>query len=131
MIIEKGNKKVGVLGFSFKAGTDDVRESPMVEVIERLLGKGYNICLYDRNVKLASLVGANRDYLLNRIPHISNLMVENIDEVLSHAETIVIGNNDIEFSGIMNRITDKQVVVDLVRVVKSAKDKEIYDGICW
>jgi GDP-mannose 6-dehydrogenase len=131
MIIEKGNKKVGVLGFSFKAGTDDVRESPMVEVIERLLGKGYNICIYDRNVKLASLVGANRDYLLNRIPHISNLMVENIDEVLSHAETIVIGNNDIEFSGIMNRITDKQVVVDLVRVVKNAKDKEIYDGICW
>ena len=103
----------------------------MVEVIERLLGKGYDICIYDKNVKLASLVGANRDYLLNRIPHISNLMVENIDEVLSHAETIVIGNNDIEFSGIMDRITDKQVVVDLVRVVKNAKDKELYDGICW
>lgn len=131
MIIEKDNKKVGVLGFSFKAGTDDVRESPMVEVIERLLGKGYDICIYDRNVKLASLFGANRDYLLNRIPHISSLMVETIDEVLSHAETIVIGNNEIEFSGILNRIKDKQVVVDLVRVVENTTDKEFYDGICW
>ena len=80
---------------------------------------------------MASLVGANRDYLLNRIPHISSLMVESIDEVLSHAETIVIGNNDIEFSGILNRIKDKQVVVDLVRVVENTTDKELYDGICW
>jgi len=131
MIIEKGNKKVGVLGFSFKAGTDDVRESPMVEVIERLLGKGYDICIYDRNVKLASLVGANRDYLLNRIPHISSLMVESIDDVISHADTLVIGNNDIEFSDILNRIGDKQAVVDLVRVVENTTDKELYDGICW
>jgi len=131
MIIEKGNKKVGVLGFSFKAGTDDVRESPMVEVIERLLGKGYDLCIYDRNVKLASLVGANRDYLLNRIPHISSLMVESIDEVLSHADTLVIGNNDIEFSGILNRLKDGPVVVDLVRVIENTTDKELYDGICW
>lgn len=131
MIMEKDNKKVGVLGFSFKAGTDDVRESPMVEVIERLLGKGYDICIYDRNVKLASLVGANRDYLLNRIPHISSLMVESIDDVLSHADTLVIGNNDIEFSGILNRIKNGQVVVDLVRIVEKMTDKELYDGICW
>lgn len=131
MIIEKGNKKVGVLGFSFKAGTDDVRESPMVEVIERLLGKGYDISIYDRNVKLASLVGANRDYLLNRIPHISSLMVEGIDEVLSHAETVVIGNNDIEFSDILARVKDGQIVVDLVRVIGKATDNESYDGICW
>jgi GDP-mannose 6-dehydrogenase len=131
MITEKGNKKVGVLGFSFKAGTDDVRESPMVEVIERLLGKGYDICIYDRNVKLASLVGANRDYLLNRIPHISRLMEDSIDEVLSHADTIVIGNNDIEFYDIIDRLKDKQMVVDLVRVVEKTRDKELYDGICW
>ena len=131
MIMEKGNKKVGILGFSFKAGTDDVRESPMVEVIERLLGKGYDICIYDRNVRLASLVGANRNYLLNRIPHISNLMVESIDEVLSHAETLVIGNNDIEFSGVLNRIKNGQAVVDFVRIVENTRDKESYDGICW
>jgi GDP-mannose 6-dehydrogenase len=131
MIMEKGNKKVGVLGFSFKPGTDDLRESPMVEVIERLLGKGYEICIYDRNVKLASLVGANREYILNRISHISNLMVESIDEVLAQADTLVIGNNDIEFSGILDRIKDGQVVVDLVRITDDWSEKEAYDGICW
>jgi GDP-mannose 6-dehydrogenase len=131
MIMEKGNKKVGILGFSFKAGTDDLRESPMVEVIERLLGKGYEICIYDRNVKLASLFGANRDYILNRISHISKLMVESIDEVLAQADTLVIGNNDIEFSGILDRIKDRQVVVDLVRITDEWSDKEAYNGICW
>ena len=75
MIMEKGSKKVGILGFSFKAGTDDLRESPLVELIERLLGKGYDVRIYDRNVNIASLVGANRDYILNHIPHISRLMV--------------------------------------------------------
>ncbi len=75
MIMDAGSKKVGILGFSFKAGTDDLRESPLVEVIERLLGKGYDVKLYDRNVNVASLVGANRDYILNHIPHISRLMV--------------------------------------------------------
>jgi GDP-mannose 6-dehydrogenase len=131
MIMEKGNKKVGVLGFGFKAGTDDLRESPMVEVIERLLGKGYEICIYDRYVKLASLVGANRDYILNRISHISSLMVDSIEEVLSRADTLVIGNSDEEFSGIMGRIKDGQVVVDLVRITENKPDKEMYDGICW
>jgi GDP-mannose 6-dehydrogenase len=131
MIIEKGNKKVGILGFSFKTGTDDLRESPMVEVIEKLLGKGYEIYIYDRNVKLASLVGANRDYLLNRISHISSLMVDSIDDVLSHADTLVIGTNDIEFHEILNRVKDGQVVVDLARITENLPNTERYDGICW
>ena len=131
MIKDKGNKKVGILGFSFKAGTDDIRESPMVEVIENLLGKGYDLSIYDRNVKLASLVGANRDFLINRIPHISNLMVSNIDDVLSHADTIVIGNNDKEFFNILNRLKDGQVVVDVVRITENIPGKDMYDGICW
>jgi GDP-mannose 6-dehydrogenase len=131
MIIEKGNKKVGILGFSFKTGTDDLRESPMVEVIEKLLGKGYEIYIYDRNVKLASLVGANRDYLLNHISHISSLMVDSIDDVLSHADTLVIGTNDIEFHEILNRVKDGQVVVDLARITENLPNTERYDGICW
>ncbi|MDP2223528.1 nucleotide sugar dehydrogenase, partial [Nitrosomonas sp.] len=81
MIVDKGNRKIGILGFSFKAGTDDLRESPLVEVIEYLLGKGYELKLYDKNVSLAALTGANQDYILNHIPHISKLMASSMDEV--------------------------------------------------
>ncbi|NOY16064.1 MAG: UDP-glucose/GDP-mannose dehydrogenase family protein [Gammaproteobacteria bacterium] len=131
MIMEAGNKDIGILGFSFKAGTDDLRESPLVELIERLLGKGYNLRLYDRNVNLASLVGANRDYILNQIPHISKLMVNTIDEVLDQSSTIVIGNSDREFSTVLDRIKPEQIVVDLVRIVSDRSQKGRYDGICW
>jgi len=131
MIMEKGNRNIGILGFSFKAGTDDLRESPLVEVIERLLGKGYNLKLYDKNVKIASLVGANRDYILNQIPHISKLMVDSIDEVIEHAGTLVIGNGDKEFSTIVNRLKEGQVVVDLVRITPDKIQDTRYDGICW
>jgi len=131
MVIEKGNKKVGILGFSFKAGTDDLRESPIVEVIERLIGKGYDLRLYDRNVNLASLVGANRDYILNHIPHISKLMVESLDEALSHADTLVIGNGDPEFRTILDQVNPGQVIVDLVRIADAQSGDGKYDGICW
>ncbi len=131
LILDKGNKKVGVLGFSFKAGTDDLRESPVIEVIERLIGKGYDLRLYDRNVKLASLVGANRDYILNRIPHISKLMVDNVDDVLSFADTVVIGNGAEEFRTVLTKLRPGQVVVDLVRIIDIRSESGRYDGICW
>jgi GDP-mannose 6-dehydrogenase len=130
-VIEKGRKKVGILGFSFKAGTDDLRESPMVELTERLLGKGFDLRIYDENVKLARLHGANRDYILNHIPHISRLMVGSIDEVLRHAGTIVIGNAAPEFRGIPGRLLDGQTVIDLVRVADFESVSGIYEGICW
>ena len=131
MIISKGKKKIGILGFSFKAGTDDLRESPMVEVIERLIGKGYDIRLFDKNVNMASLVGANRNYILNVIPHISRLMVKNIESIMDHAETIVIGNNDPKFGDIMEKLKNGQQIVDLVRISKLKIEAEQYDGICW
>jgi GDP-mannose 6-dehydrogenase len=131
LILDRGKKKIGVLGLSFKAGTDDLRESPMVNVIERLLGKGHDIRVYDRNVNMARLIGANRDHLLNLIPHISSLMVETLDEVLDHAEVLVIGNRSAEFEGIVDRVRPGQVVVDLVRIAPQTTQEGKYYGICW
>jgi len=131
LIMEKGHKRIGVLGFSFKSGTDDLRESPIIEVIERLLGKGYELRIYDKNVNIATLVGANRDFILNRIPHISRLMVDQVNSVLDHAQTIVIGNNDQEFRGVPDRLRDGQSIVDLVRITDRRSGNGKYDGICW
>jgi GDP-mannose 6-dehydrogenase len=130
-VMAKGQRKVGILGFSFKEGTDDLRESPVVELTERLLGKGYDLKIYDRNVSLASLHGANRDYILNHIPHISRLMVPRIDEVLGHANTIVIGNNAPEFRDISTRLTHGQNIVDFVRINTSRSVAGVYEGLCW
>ena len=131
LITEKGNQRVGVLGFSFKAGTDDLRESPLIEIIERLLGKGYDLRIYDRNVNIAKLVGANRDFILNHIPHISKLMVSDIDTVLNHGQTIVIGNKDPDFATVPSRLNDGQCLVDFVRIVDRKRKNGKYDGICW
>ena len=131
LIIEKGRKRIGILGFSFKEGTDDLRESPMIEIIERLSGKGYDVRIYDKNVQVARLVGANRDFILNRIPHISKLMVDNIDAVLQHAETIVIGNRSAEFETVPQRLHTGQCLVDFVRISNSRSNNGEYSGICW
>lgn len=131
LIVDKGHRKVGILGFSFKAGTDDLRESPMIEVIERLLGKGYELCIYDKNVNIASLVGANRDFILNRIPHISRLMVDSVEAVLNFAQTIVIGNKDPDFRTVPEKVRDGQSIVDFARITDRRSDNGKYDGICW
>jgi GDP-mannose 6-dehydrogenase len=131
LIMEKGHRRIGILGFSFKAGTDDLRESPVIEVIERLIGKGFDLRIYDKNVNIASLVGANRDFILNRIPHISKLMVDNIDEVLDHAQTVVIGNKDPDFQRVPERLCEGQRLVDFVRITDRRSENGKYDGICW
>lgn len=129
MITEKGRRRIGVLGFSFKAGTDDLRESPLVELIERLIGKGYDLRLYDSNVNLARVVGANREYILRAIPHISTLMVETVEEVLEHGEVIVIGNSDPDFHDVPSRLKPHQILVDMVRVPGGEGLAERYNGI--
>jgi GDP-mannose 6-dehydrogenase len=131
LVADAGSRQVGVLGLAFKAGTDDLRESPMVEVVERLIGKGFDVCIYDANVNLAKLVGANKSYILDQIPHISELMVSSLDEVLDRARTLVIGNNDPAFRAVAERPRPGQRVVDLVRIVDRRSDGNGYDGICW
>ena len=130
MVLNTGNKQVGVLGFSFKAGTDDLRESPMVTLIETLLGKGIELVIYDRDVSLARLFGSNKAYIEEEIPHIAKLMRGTIDEVLESANTIVIGNRSEEFRQIESRLRPDQTVIDLVRLFDRTSG-DGYQGICW
>ena len=131
MVMEQGNKRVGILGFSFKANTDDLRESPLVELIERLIGKGYDLVLFDKNISEAKLHGANRDYILNHIPHISQLMVGSIEELLACSQTIIIGNNASEFERVLDELNEDQIIIDLVRIRKILPESKQYSGICW
>ena len=131
LITTGGDKRIGLLGLAFKAGTDDLRESPMVEMMERLIGKGYDVRVYDNNVNLAKLVGANRDYILNQIPHISNLMVESGEELINHAQTIVVGTSDPSFLDILEHRRPDHRIVDLVSIKEDLLGSEGYDGICW
>jgi GDP-mannose 6-dehydrogenase len=130
MVLRTGHKQVGVLGFSFKAGTDDLRESPMVTLIETLLGKGLDLVIYDRDVSLARLFGSNKAYIEEEIPHNAKLMRGSIDEVLESANTIVIGNRSEEFRQIESRLRPGQTVIDLVRLFDRMSG-DGYQGICW
>ena len=125
-------KNIGVLGLSFKPGTDDLRESPVVEVIETLLGKGFSIAIYDSNVNLARLVGANKRYIEYEIPHISSLMKSSMQEVLDFAEVVVVANHSAEFGSAPALLRLGQVMLDLVRITDSWDTlKGAYEGICW
>ena len=131
LISDRNVKKISILGFSFKEGTDDLRESPVVELIERLIGKGADLRLYDKNVSLAALTGANRDYILNHIPHISRLMVDNLQIAVDHADLIIIGNKAPEFVEWIDKIPADKHIIDLVRIAKSVRPVANYEGICW
>lgn len=131
MVMATGARKVGVLGLSFKAGTDDLRESPMVTLIEMLYGKGVTITIHDELVTSARLVGANKEYIEKEIPHIWTLMRPTIGEVLSDADVVVIGNGSPEYRGIEPSLREGQVVVDLVRAFGRRRTDDKYSGICW
>ncbi len=130
MVLATGKKRVGIFGFSFKAGTDDLRESPMVTLIETLIGKGLQLNIYDRDVSIARLFGANKEYIERQIPHIAQLMRGSIDEVLGSSDVLVVGNKAAEFNEIEQKRKEGQVVIDLVRLFdKTSSDS--YQGICW
>jgi len=130
MVVRSGKKRVGVLGFSFKAGTDDLRESPIVTLIETLIGKGFELAIYDRHVSVAKLVGANKEYIEREIPHISKLMRTDVDGVLNDSDIVIIGNQAAEFRGVAERLRDGQQLIDLVRLYDRTSDDN-YQGICW
>jgi GDP-mannose 6-dehydrogenase len=132
MVRHTGSKRVGILGFSFKAGTDDLRESPVVELVERLIGKGYQVTVYDSNVSMANLQGANRAYIEREIPHIASLMCESIDGVLAQSEVVIIGNGAETFRQALKQVRPEQTVIDLVRITQDGTaGNGHYQGICW
>jgi GDP-mannose 6-dehydrogenase len=130
LVYNKGKKKVSLLGLSFKAGTDDLRESPLVELVERLLGKGLDIAIYDENVQYARIHGSNKDYINNHIPHISELLNSNIKEVIEHGDVLIIGNGSEEFVEIANNPPAGKQVVDLQGLMESVTTATA-EGICW
>jgi GDP-mannose 6-dehydrogenase len=127
-----GKKKIGLLGLAFKAGTDDLRESPMVDMVEILLGKGYQIRIYDKNVAMAKLVGSNRRFIETTLPHLAELLCETTDEILAHSEVIVVANNDRDFLPVLDKVRPEQIVFDLVRISRDLPpDRNNYHGFCW
>src|SRR5215469_15050195 len=134
MIRATGRRRLGLLGLSFKEGTDDLRESPIVTLAEQLIGKGYELCVYDRNVRLASLVGANREYILNHIPHIGRLMVDRPEQLLEHSEVLVLACPDREFTPLLENLPAGKSLIDLVGAVSTPATNphpQAYDGIAW
>ena len=131
MVLETGRKNIGVLGLSFKQGTDDLRESPIVTVIERLLGKGLRLAIYDRDVQLARVFGANKEYIEGEIPHISELMHPDLQGVMSFSDVIVIANKSEEYRSITDTLRTDQTVIDLVRLFESPPPVGSYSGMGW
>jgi GDP-mannose 6-dehydrogenase len=130
-VLDQGGRRIGLLGLAFKAGTDDLRESPMVELAERLIGKGYELRIYDGNVRLAALHGANRAYIQSRVPHLARLLAASVEEVLEFADTLVIGNAAPEFRDVPKRLKEEQRLIDFVRVTDSRSVAGVYEGIGW
>jgi GDP-mannose 6-dehydrogenase len=132
LVRRSGKNSVGILGLSFKAGTDDLRESPIVELTETLIGKGYRVKVYDEEVSLAKLYGANRRYIEQTIPHISSLMAYSLQEVVEQSEVLLVSKRVPKFAEAVQQWSGDRVVVDLVRLFgKSAPPGKHYEGICW
>jgi GDP-mannose 6-dehydrogenase len=132
MVEQAGSKNVGILGISFKAGTDDLRESPLVTLVETLSGRGYRLQIYDRHVLLSRLDGSNKAYIQRELPHISELLRDNMEEVIRSSDTIVIGNCDPEFRSALANLPKGKTVIDLVRIETDLQTMPPgYEGISW
>lgn len=129
-IMEQARRKVGFLGLSFKPGTDDLRNSPAVEIVERLLGKGYEIRIYDRNVHLSNLTGTNKEEIERRIPHLNSMISDDLEDVVCRSEVVVFTYCTEEFAPLIDQHTDK-IFVDLARVDPVRRSGGNYIGIAW
>ena len=133
IVLQTGKKKVALLGLSFKAATDDLRESPQVQLVKLLLGEGCEVTIWDDNVSLGRLIGSNREYIEQAIPHIGSLLCNDLGEALRQAEVVVIGTRGIQRDELQKHLRPDHCVVDLVNLEKSRRPvaNERYEGICW
>lgn len=130
LIMAQGKRKVGILGLSFKAGTDDLRCSPIVDVVESLLGKGFEIRIYDKNVKVSELTGTNKDFIMAKIPHLQHFVSDDLEAVCRESDVLVVTNKEKEFADLLARYPNK-IVVDLVRQWKNVDYAGRYEGLSW
>jgi GDP-mannose 6-dehydrogenase len=130
-VLETGKQTVGVLGFSFKPNTDDLRESPHVALVEALIGKGKRVRVFDPYIQYSRLMGANRRFIDAAVPHVVELFTDSTDEILQTCECVVVANRDPLFEPVLDKIRDGQVVVDLVRLRTGANQRGTYRGLAW
>jgi GDP-mannose 6-dehydrogenase len=131
-VLASGARRIGMLGLSFKPGTDDLRESPLVTVAEHLIGKGMNLLVYDPEVHLSSLLGANRRFIEQHLPHIGQLLRPDVGQVIEHAEIVIVGMQDQRvLDGLQQHLRPDQRVLDLARLPESARRQGRYEGLCW
>lgn len=133
LVIRAGKRRVSFFGLSFKSGTDDLRESPMVELAERLIGKGFDVKVFDAGVAYSRLIGANRLYIEERFQHLGDLLTDDVDSVLAHGEVLVVGARTPEIVDAIERRSPDQVVIDLVRLPDAERQRgsDNYRGIAW
>ena len=131
LLISKNKKKIGFYGISFKTGTDDLRFSPAMELAERLLGKGYDIKIYDKNVNLSRLTGKNKEYIFNKLPHINKALVEDVNKFITSIEVLVIVNKDSDINKILSQDLSQIDIIDLIKVIDNYSKLDNYEGICW
>jgi len=133
MVLNTGKKNVAMLGLSFKAATDDLRESPQVQLVKQLIGEGCHVQIWDDNVSLGRLIGSNRQYIEEVIPHIGSLLSSDLGHVLDRAEVVIIGTRGIDPKTLERDLRPEQFVVDLVNLEKSRRPNSApsYQGICW
>ena len=132
MVMASGSRQVGMVGLSFKPGTDDLRESPLVALAEVLIGKGYNLRIYDPAVNLARLIGSNKRFIEETIPHIESLLTDNLNEVVEHADVLIVGQTHDELASLQEaRGADRPAVSDLVSLAGTLGEGDDYKGICW
>jgi GDP-mannose 6-dehydrogenase len=130
LIMAQGQRRVGILGLSFKSGTDDLRCSPIVDVVESLLGKGFEIRIYDKNVKVSELTGTNKDFIMAKIPHLQHFVTDDLEAVCRESDVLVVTNKEAEFIDVLKKYPNK-TIVDLVRQWKEVDYDGRYEGLSW